>query len=327
MKKHLITALVGVMILAVTAPAFAAANVGGNIKFGYDYNVGGTNATTDNWGLNVTGNVSEDVSYKLGFEVNPDDGSTPVMGAPQGLSPNEGWIQAKNTMIGSVKLGAFDLGFGQGNSAGWIVRTTDPVTGNVIDAEYRPLNVQVDNQIAGVNLSAGTQFNLDGSVHAAGASANMKPMEGLDAAVGVLATETDDWQPALGYSVNYTGIENLGLGLKGNLKSEEIVASADYQIMPEIKLSGMYGQNTVNVDDTAVESIMQAGASAAFGNLHGGASYEQSEQADGQHQIVRLNAGYDYELAKGLVVGLNANHTIDNSASATTFGVSAGVSF
>ena len=38
MKKHLIAALVGVMILAVTAPAFAA-NVGGNLEFGYEYDL------------------------------------------------------------------------------------------------------------------------------------------------------------------------------------------------------------------------------------------------------------------------------------------------
>ncbi|MGE5528449.1 MAG: hypothetical protein ACM3X6_04825 [Patescibacteria group bacterium] len=328
MKKHIIAAMVGVMILAVTAPAFAAANVGGTLNFGYSYDTPSVyeNASSG-WGVNLNGNVSDDVSFRLGFEQDPaaDDGYLPPVKTNAMPDLSEAWIQAKNTPVGTVKLGAFDMAFGESNGIYW--------EGFNNGDEDRPINVQIDNELAGIKLSGGMQMENVSEIAAVGASASLKPMEGLDATVGVAAERAAGWDPAVGYSATYTGIENLALGLKGNLAYDEIVGSAEYEIMPGIKVNGMYGQNYWDVDDLAVGEIKQAGVSAAFGNLHGGASYEMvTDRVEngintGDHTVIRVNGGYDLELTKGLTLGLNAGYKVDNGNPYTTVGATAGINF
>ena len=342
MKKHIIAALVGVMILAVAGPAFAAANVGGNMEFGYSYDLQNqvTDSLTDDWGMNLNGNISDSVSYKIGLNTNAlnEDLNPMTVDTPWGLHPSEVWIQAKGTPVGTVKLGAFDMAFGQGNGLDW---QSEPVAsvdeyGNpiIIESYDFPVNVQIDNQIAGMNVSAGARFSEQSTnLEAVGASVTAEPIDALQATVGVVARDNGtNWDPQVGYGVAYTGIENLALGVKGNLYDDELIGSADYQLMPEVAVNAMYGQKTANVDDENVTEIAKVGATAALENgLHAGASYEMSTFASdsSDHRIVRLNAGYDYQLAQGLTVGIDGDYAKDDQASNpdTTLGVSAAVNF
>ena len=192
MKKHIIAALVGVMILAVAGPAFAAANVGGNMEFGYSYDLQNqvTDSLTDDWGMNLNGNISDSVSYKIGLNTNAlnEDLNPMTVDTPWGLHPSEVWIQAKGTPVGTVKLGAFDMAFGQGNGLDW---QSEPVAsvdeyGNpiMIESYDFPVNVQIDNQIAGMNVSAGARFSEQSTnLEAVGASVTAEPIDALQATV------------------------------------------------------------------------------------------------------------------------------------------------
>ncbi|MGE5550282.1 MAG: hypothetical protein ACM3ZC_07100 [Bacteroidota bacterium] len=307
MKKHIIAAMVGVMILAVTAPAFAAANVGGNLEFGYNLADMSPAAPSTEWGLSVTGNVSDDVSFKIGLE----DYEVAASALP--FYPNEAWIQAKNTPVGTVKLGAFDMAFGERNNTSW--------------ADDGALNVQVSNELAGMNVTAGAQINNAGEPHAFGASVNVQPMEAVDATVGVLATKnlSEEWEPAVGYQVNYTGIEHLNLGLKGNLKEEEIVGSAAYELMPGITVDGMYALNALNEDDEQEDSRMQAGISAKFENgLRAGASYAVVNETS---KIMTVNGGYDFALTEGLTIALDGEYQVEDGTATNEISAKAAVKF
>lgn len=321
MKKHLIAAMAAAMILALAAPALAAANVGGYLDFGYTYDIDASapdaETPANEWGLNVNGNISDSVSFKIGFE------NEQAVAGGQLPAPTEAWIQAEDTMVGNVKLGAFDLAFGHGNDAPWY-DDTDPA-----DPIAHPLNVQVENDLGGINLAAGVQFDETGKWNALGAAVSMEPMYGLLTKVGVMTTAGND-EIAFGYEAAYTGIDSLELGLKGNLKSKEMVANAGYEIMPGIKATALYGQDTENADETPCDSLIEVGAEAAFENgIHAGASYEMSEQSGVDHKIIRVNGGYDYELAEGLIVGLEADYVNDDQAAEaqTSFGVNAGIEF
>ena len=162
------------------------------------------------------------------------------------------------------------------------------------------------------------------------ASVTAEPIDALQATVGVVARDNGtNWDPQAGYGVAYTGIENLALGVKGNLYDDELIGSADYQLMPEVAVNAMYGQNTANVDDDPVSEIAKVGVSAAMENgLHGGASYEMSDMSGTDHKITRLNAGYDYQLAKGLTIGIDGKYKADDvDGNDSSIGVSAAVNF
>ena len=313
MKKHITAALVGVMLLAVTAPAFAA-NVTGNLSFGYTYDLKAMAPAADpianEWGLALTGRVSDDVTVKIGFE---------NVGVAEDLAlvPAEAWIQAANTPFGTVKIGAFEMAFGELNTT---------------SVEEGLLNVQVAKDFAGIALSGGLQLANDGRPHALGAAAGVELLDDLRATVGVLAkNEAGTWEPAVGYRVDYTGFPNLALGLRGNLAQEEIVGSAAYQVLPGVKVHALYGVNVPNDEetgDTVDDEIIQAGVDVNIAKgLYAGASYTVAQRADGEHEIISLTGGYDYELAKGLVVGLSGNYTLEDGAADTTLGASVGLSF
>ncbi|MCL6613964.1 MAG: porin, partial [Firmicutes bacterium] len=310
---HLIAALAGVMMLAVTAPAFAA-NVTGNLSFGYTYDLKNMAPAADpignEWGLALTGNVSDDVTVKIGFE-------NAGVGSDLALVPAEAWIQAKNTPFGTVKLGAFEMAFGELNTTS-------------IDEGL--LNVQVANEFAGIAVSGGVQLANDGRVNALGASAGVNLFDDLRATVGVLAkNESGTWDPAIGYQVDYTGFPNLALGLRGNLAQEEMVGSAAYEVLPGLKVHALYGVNVPNDEetgDTVDDQIIQAGVDVNIAKgLYAGASYTVAQRADGEHEIISLTGGYDYELAKGLVVGLSGNYTLEDGAADATLGASVGLTF
>ncbi|MGQ9779786.1 MAG: porin [Bacillota bacterium] len=309
MKKHITAALVGIMLLAVTAPAFAA-NITGNLSFGYTYDLKAMAPAADpianEWGLALTGRVSDDVTVKIGFE---------NVGVAEDLAlvPAEAWIQAANTPFGTVKLGAFDMSFGELNTTS-------------IDEGL--LNLQVANEFAGIALSGGVQLANDGRPHALGAAAGVELLDDLRATVGVLAkNEAGTWKPAVGYQVDYTGFPNLALGLRGNLAQEEIVGSAAYQVLPGVKVHALYGVNVPN-DETVDDELIQAGLDVnLFQGLYAGASYSVAQRSDGRHEVISVSGGYDYELAKGLVVGLNGAYTIEDGTPAATVGASVGLSF
>ncbi|NLG85250.1 MAG: porin [Firmicutes bacterium] len=318
MKKHITAALVGIMLLAVTAPAFAA-SVTGNLSFGYNYDLKAMAPKADDpipneWGLALSGKVSDDVTAGIAFE---------NVGVREDLAliPTEAWIQAANTPFGTVKIGAFEMTFGELNTT---------------SIENGLLNVQVANEFAGIALSGGMQLADDGKVHALGAAAGVELLDGLRATVGVLAEKggTESWEPAVGYQVDYTGVPNLALGLRGNLAEEEIAVSASYQLLPEMRVYALAGQNVPNDEDTgdpAVDiddQVIQAGVDVNFAQgLYAGASYTVAKRDDGEHETISLNGGYNYELAKGLVVGINGEYTVEDGASTSTLGASVGLSF
>ena len=297
MKKHIIIAMISVLTLAVAAPAFAA-NVNGSLNFGY--NMADMNAVdpTAEIGLGLTGNINDNVSAGVGFETQDISYTNwyPAL--------TEAWIQAKNTPFGTVKLGAFDMSFAEGNATAWK------------GLPEFPLNAEVSNtMIDGVDLVGGVQFDNGGHFYALGAKANIKPVDAIDVTVGVLATADHSWSPAVGYNVSYTGVENMGLGLRGNIQNQEMIVSAAYQLMPEVKIAGEYGK--ANVTDT----ILNAGIDGTFGKLRAGADYASTNGA----ATVSVNGGYDFELTSGLTVGLNGMYDITHNTS--TLGASAGVSF
>ena len=308
MKKHIIVALISVLTLAIAAPAFAA-NVNGSLNFGYNMENMTAVPPTAQMGLGISGNVSENVSAGIGFATMgvAEDGITNA--APGNMIQNwwpalsEAWIQAKATPFGTVKLGAFDMNFGEGNDTAWLGFP-----------EYS-LNGLISNEIGGANVSGGVAIDHTGNLSAAGAAASVQPVDALNATVGILALDSTGWQPAVGYNVSYTGIENMGLGLRGNIQNQEMIASAAYQLMPEVKISGEYGK--ANVTDT----ILNAGINGTFGKLHAGADYASTNGA----ATVSVNGGYDFELTSGLTVGLNGKYDITHNTS--TLGASAGVSF